>query len=221
MTLRYLIGVARRANPARYLRGAGARRASIRTPPSQRPDQPRTPQDLREKSSDSHIAFEGAGQPKAASRPQGLPRNAVDAEAMTAVTANLRGGEAYWELSGPTPINRTVTCESLQKNDHARRIRDGERRWKLASTTTLNVFRETPTRGRSRTPASRLVTTTTRRRRRSCPRRGTKGLHRRRRPEIRQGGLQGQGTRFGGCRKVEFRTVRCRQRDITRPPRRS
>ena len=35
---------------------------------------------------------------------------------MTAVTgANIRSGEAYWELSGPAPINRTVTCRGCRK----------------------------------------------------------------------------------------------------------
>ena len=35
---------------------------------------------------------------------------------MTAVTgANLRSGEAYWELSGPLPINRTVSCRACKK----------------------------------------------------------------------------------------------------------
>jgi hypothetical protein len=35
---------------------------------------------------------------------------------MTAVTgANLRSGEAYWELSGPTPINRIGTCRACRK----------------------------------------------------------------------------------------------------------
>eukprot|EP01040_Poterioochromonas_malhamensis_P008746 gene8746-9468_t len=35
---------------------------------------------------------------------------------MTAVTgANFRSGEAYWELSGPTPINRIATCRACKK----------------------------------------------------------------------------------------------------------
>ncbi|KAJ1407247.1 hypothetical protein B484DRAFT_403873 [Ochromonadaceae sp. CCMP2298] len=34
---------------------------------------------------------------------------------MTAVTgANLRSGEAYWELSGPKPINRLTTCRACK-----------------------------------------------------------------------------------------------------------
>lgn len=36
---------------------------------------------------------------------------------MTAVTgANLRSGEAYWELSGPVPINRITTCRACRKS---------------------------------------------------------------------------------------------------------
>jgi hypothetical protein len=36
---------------------------------------------------------------------------------MTAVTgANLRNGEAYWELSGPLPINRMTTCRACKKS---------------------------------------------------------------------------------------------------------
>ncbi len=35
---------------------------------------------------------------------------------MTAVSgANLRSGEAYWELSGPLPINRVSTCRACKK----------------------------------------------------------------------------------------------------------
>jgi hypothetical protein len=50
---------------------------------------------------------------------------------MTAVTgANLRTGEAYWELSGPLPINRMTTCrackESILKNTPVM-IRDGRK----------------------------------------------------------------------------------------------
>lgn len=34
---------------------------------------------------------------------------------MTAVTgANLRSGEAYWELSGPVPINRIANCRACK-----------------------------------------------------------------------------------------------------------
>ena len=34
---------------------------------------------------------------------------------MTAVTgANLRSGEAYWELSGPLPINRMSSCRACK-----------------------------------------------------------------------------------------------------------
>ena len=50
---------------------------------------------------------------------------------MTAVTgANLRGGEAYWELSGPTPINRTVTCRACKKTimrGESVMVRDGRK----------------------------------------------------------------------------------------------
>eukprot|EP01031_Cornospumella_fuschlensis_P028514 gene28514-34422_t len=36
---------------------------------------------------------------------------------MTAVTgANFRSGEAYWELSGPTPINRIATCRACRQS---------------------------------------------------------------------------------------------------------
>ncbi len=36
---------------------------------------------------------------------------------MTAVSgANIRTGEAYWELSGPTPINRISTCRACRKS---------------------------------------------------------------------------------------------------------
>lgn len=36
---------------------------------------------------------------------------------MTAVTgANFRTGEAYWELSGPSPINRIATCRACRKS---------------------------------------------------------------------------------------------------------
>ncbi len=48
-------------------------------PPSQRPDQPRTPQDLPEKGPDSHIAFEGRAA-QSSLKATGLPRNAADAE---------------------------------------------------------------------------------------------------------------------------------------------
>eukprot|EP00600_Ochromonadales_sp_CCMP1393_P010432 CAMPEP_0174956872 /NCGR_PEP_ID=MMETSP0004_2-20121128/1763_1 /TAXON_ID=420556 /ORGANISM="Ochromonas sp., Strain CCMP1393" /LENGTH=135 /DNA_ID=CAMNT_0016204929 /DNA_START=40 /DNA_END=447 /DNA_ORIENTATION=+ len=35
---------------------------------------------------------------------------------MTAVTgANLRSGEAYWELSGPMAVNRITTCRACKK----------------------------------------------------------------------------------------------------------
>lgn len=34
---------------------------------------------------------------------------------MTSVTgANLRSGEAYWELSGPLPINRVASCRACK-----------------------------------------------------------------------------------------------------------
>jgi len=50
---------------------------------------------------------------------------------MTAVTgANLRGGEAYWELSGPSPINRTVTCRACKKTimrGESVMVRDGRK----------------------------------------------------------------------------------------------
>ena len=50
---------------------------------------------------------------------------------MTAVTgANLRGGDAYWELSGPTPINRTVTCRACKKTimrGESVMVRDGRK----------------------------------------------------------------------------------------------
>lgn len=50
---------------------------------------------------------------------------------MTAVTgANLRSGEAYWELSGPLPLNRTATCracrQSITKNSQVM-VRDGRK----------------------------------------------------------------------------------------------
>ena len=36
---------------------------------------------------------------------------------MTAVTgANYRTSEAYWELSGPTPINRIATCRACRQS---------------------------------------------------------------------------------------------------------
>ena len=36
---------------------------------------------------------------------------------MTAVTgANLRSGEAYWELSGPVSINRLTNCRACRKS---------------------------------------------------------------------------------------------------------
>ena len=50
---------------------------------------------------------------------------------MTAVTgANLRGGDAYWELSGPSPINRTVTCRACKKTvmgGESVMVRDGRK----------------------------------------------------------------------------------------------
>ena len=50
---------------------------------------------------------------------------------MTAVTgANLRGGAAYWELSGPAPINRVVTCRACKKTIHRGElvmVRDGRK----------------------------------------------------------------------------------------------
>ena len=80
--------------------------------------------------SDSHIAFEGRAA-QSSLEATGCPRNAVDAEAMTAVTgANLRGGEAYWELSGPTPITRTVTCRACKKTimrGESVMVRDGRK----------------------------------------------------------------------------------------------
>lgn len=36
---------------------------------------------------------------------------------MTAVTgANLRSGEAYWELSGPVTINRLTSCRACRQS---------------------------------------------------------------------------------------------------------
>jgi hypothetical protein len=36
---------------------------------------------------------------------------------MTAVTGgNFRTGEAYWELSGPLPLNRIATCRACRKS---------------------------------------------------------------------------------------------------------
>lgn len=50
---------------------------------------------------------------------------------MTAVSgANLRSGDAYWELSGPAPINRTVTCRACKKpvyKGESVMVRDGRK----------------------------------------------------------------------------------------------
>ena len=85
-------------------------------PPSQRPDQPRTPRDLLKRAQTHTPRSRRRAASKAASKHRAAPQRRRRREAMTAVTgANLRGGEAYWELSGPTPINRTVTCRACKK----------------------------------------------------------------------------------------------------------
>ena len=50
---------------------------------------------------------------------------------MTAVTgANLRSGEAYWELSGPISINRLSNCRACKNpiyKGHPTMVRDGRK----------------------------------------------------------------------------------------------
>jgi hypothetical protein len=50
---------------------------------------------------------------------------------MTAVTgANFRTGEAYWELSGPLPINRIATCRACKQSIRVNAqvmVRDGRK----------------------------------------------------------------------------------------------
>mmetsp|Transcript_4876 Transcript_4876/g.5010 ORF Transcript_4876/g.5010 Transcript_4876/m.5010 type:complete len:136 (-) Transcript_4876:141-548(-) len=50
---------------------------------------------------------------------------------MTSVTGvNLRGGNAYWELSGPIPINRISSCRACKKTIHKGSpvyVRDGRK----------------------------------------------------------------------------------------------
>ena len=135
---------------------------------------------------------------------------------MTAVTGanRRRGGRSLLGALRPHAHQSYRDVPRLQKNNHEGRVRHGKTRRKLRFHYHTECFsgetRIPTTRHTTNSSFSRLGATTTPPK--TAPTAagsriagGAKGLHGRRRPEIRQGGLQGQGACFGGCRQVEQR----------------